>query len=209
MLFYPVHFAGLGFPAWRRSPACCRAGSSRSRASCREASAGRESSRRAPRRWARSRSTRGSRSSGAPADFSSSSSRNRSPSTSSPRRAATSATSSSGSCERENPRLWNDMPPRVREAVHARVQQQLPDIVRAVTDEIGAQHRPAARREADGHPTDRGAARARQPHLPRGRAQGAALHRQLRVLLRLLLGIPQVDPHRESLPHWWVLRSAA
>jgi uncharacterized membrane protein YheB (UPF0754 family) len=39
---------------------------------------------------------------------------------------------------RENPRLWNDMPPRVREAVHERVQEQLPDIVRAVTDEIGA-----------------------------------------------------------------------
>lgn len=39
--------------------------------------------------------------------------------------------------ERENPRMWNDMPPRVREAVHARVQEQLPDIVRSVTDEIG------------------------------------------------------------------------
>jgi len=39
--------------------------------------------------------------------------------------------------ERENPRMWNDMPPRVREAVHARVQEQLPDIVRDVTDEIG------------------------------------------------------------------------
>ena len=40
--------------------------------------------------------------------------------------------------ERENPRMWNDMPPRVRAAVHARVQEQLPDIVRSVTDEIGA-----------------------------------------------------------------------
>jgi uncharacterized membrane protein YheB (UPF0754 family) len=39
--------------------------------------------------------------------------------------------------ERENPRMWGDMPPRVREAVHARVQEQLPDIVRDVTDEIG------------------------------------------------------------------------
>jgi uncharacterized membrane protein YheB (UPF0754 family) len=39
---------------------------------------------------------------------------------------------------REQPRLWNDMPPQVREAVHTRVQQQLPDIVRTVTDEIGA-----------------------------------------------------------------------
>jgi uncharacterized membrane protein YheB (UPF0754 family) len=40
--------------------------------------------------------------------------------------------------EREHPRLWHDLPPRAREAVHARVQAQLPDIVREVTDQIGA-----------------------------------------------------------------------
>jgi uncharacterized membrane protein YheB (UPF0754 family) len=40
--------------------------------------------------------------------------------------------------ERENPQLWHDLPPGVREAVHERVQRQLPDIVRSVTDEIGA-----------------------------------------------------------------------
>jgi uncharacterized membrane protein YheB (UPF0754 family) len=40
--------------------------------------------------------------------------------------------------EREHPALWRDLPPRVREAVHARVQRQLPDIVREITDEIGA-----------------------------------------------------------------------
>ncbi len=39
--------------------------------------------------------------------------------------------------EREHPGLWRDLPPRVREAVHARVQEQLPDIVRGVTDAIG------------------------------------------------------------------------
>src|SRR5688572_6999835 len=38
--------------------------------------------------------------------------------------------------EREHPQLWRETPPRVREAVHARVQEQLPDIVRAVTAEI-------------------------------------------------------------------------
>jgi uncharacterized membrane protein YheB (UPF0754 family) len=38
---------------------------------------------------------------------------------------------------REDPGLWRDLPPRVREAVHARVQEQLPDIVREVTEEIG------------------------------------------------------------------------
>jgi uncharacterized membrane protein YheB (UPF0754 family) len=39
--------------------------------------------------------------------------------------------------EREHPGLWRDLPPRLREAVHARVQEQLPDIVREVTDAIG------------------------------------------------------------------------
>jgi hypothetical protein len=40
--------------------------------------------------------------------------------------------------EREHPQLWRETPPRVREAVHARVQEQLPGIVRTVTAEIGA-----------------------------------------------------------------------
>jgi uncharacterized membrane protein YheB (UPF0754 family) len=39
--------------------------------------------------------------------------------------------------EREYPDTWSGMPRRVREAVHARVQEQLPDIVHSVTDEIG------------------------------------------------------------------------
>jgi uncharacterized membrane protein YheB (UPF0754 family) len=38
---------------------------------------------------------------------------------------------------REHASLWRDLPPRVREAVHARVQEQLPAIVRDVTDQIG------------------------------------------------------------------------
>ncbi len=38
---------------------------------------------------------------------------------------------------REHPDLWGDVPQRVRDAVHARVQAQLPDIVREVTDQIG------------------------------------------------------------------------
>jgi len=40
--------------------------------------------------------------------------------------------------QREHPVLWNDLPPRVRDAVHARVQEQLPEVVRSVTDGIGA-----------------------------------------------------------------------
>ena len=39
--------------------------------------------------------------------------------------------------ERERPQLWHDLPPRVRAAVHARVQEQLPEIVRTITDDIG------------------------------------------------------------------------
>jgi hypothetical protein len=37
----------------------------------------------------------------------------------------------------ENPALWHDLPPLVKEAVHARVKQQLPGIIRHITDEIG------------------------------------------------------------------------
>jgi uncharacterized membrane protein YheB (UPF0754 family) len=39
--------------------------------------------------------------------------------------------------EREHPQLWAATPQRVKEAVHARVQQQLPEIVHSVTDDIG------------------------------------------------------------------------
>src|SRR3954470_14501188 len=39
--------------------------------------------------------------------------------------------------QRERPELWNELPPRVREAVHSRVQEQLPDVVKGVTDGIG------------------------------------------------------------------------
>jgi uncharacterized membrane protein YheB (UPF0754 family) len=38
----------------------------------------------------------------------------------------------------EDPQRWHDLPPVIKEAVHARVKQQLPAIVRSITDEIGA-----------------------------------------------------------------------
>jgi uncharacterized membrane protein YheB (UPF0754 family) len=37
----------------------------------------------------------------------------------------------------EQPELWSNVPPRVKQAVYARVQEQLPDIVHQITDEIG------------------------------------------------------------------------
>jgi uncharacterized membrane protein YheB (UPF0754 family) len=39
--------------------------------------------------------------------------------------------------ERERPQLWHDLPPRLRAAVHARVEEQLPEIVRSITEQIG------------------------------------------------------------------------
>jgi uncharacterized membrane protein YheB (UPF0754 family) len=39
--------------------------------------------------------------------------------------------------EREQPRLWHDLPPQVKELVHRRVQAQLPDIVHELTLAIG------------------------------------------------------------------------
>ncbi|WP_026911125.1 DUF445 domain-containing protein [Patulibacter minatonensis] len=39
--------------------------------------------------------------------------------------------------EREHPKLWHDLPAPVREAIHTRVRNQLPDIVRDVTGQIG------------------------------------------------------------------------
>ncbi len=38
--------------------------------------------------------------------------------------------------EREHAQLWHDLPPRVRETVHQRVQEQLPEIVGQLQDEI-------------------------------------------------------------------------
>ncbi len=38
---------------------------------------------------------------------------------------------------REQPEMWSRVPPRVKQAVYTRVQQQLPGIVRQITDEIG------------------------------------------------------------------------
>jgi uncharacterized membrane protein YheB (UPF0754 family) len=38
---------------------------------------------------------------------------------------------------REQPGLWADVPPRAKQALYGRVQRQLPDIMRQITDEIG------------------------------------------------------------------------
>jgi len=106
--------------------------------------------------------------------------------------------------EREHPRLWGDLPPRVREAVHARVEAQLPDIVRTVTDEIG-EHvdqlldvKLMVIRHIEAHPE-----LANRIFLEVGR-------RELRFMVNfgfffgLLLGIP-VAFITHAYPEWWVL----
>src|SRR5205807_7466255 len=37
----------------------------------------------------------------------------------------------------EQPGLWANLPPRAKQALYERVQRQLPDIMRQITDEIG------------------------------------------------------------------------
>ncbi|MBE7186713.1 hypothetical protein [Jatrophihabitans endophyticus] len=39
--------------------------------------------------------------------------------------------------QQENPQLWHDLPPVIKEAVFARVRAQLPGIIKHITDEIG------------------------------------------------------------------------
>jgi uncharacterized membrane protein YheB (UPF0754 family) len=106
--------------------------------------------------------------------------------------------------EREHPGLWRELPPRLRESVHARVQQQLPDIVRTVTDQIGAnvdqlldiklmviRHMEA------------------KPELA-NRVFLEVARKELRFVVNFgfffgaLLGIPMIFI-TNALPHWWVL----
>ena len=92
--------------------------------------------------------------------------------------------------ERERPQLWHDLPPRVRAAVHARVEEQLPQIVRTITDGDRHPHRRADRRQADGDPPlEANPALANRIFLEVGR-------KELRFIVNfgfffgLLLGIP-------------------
>ena len=106
--------------------------------------------------------------------------------------------------EREYPDTWRGMPRRVREAVHSRVQQQLPDIVRTVTDEIGAHIdqlldiKLMVIRRIEENPE-----MANRIYLEVGR-------KELRFIINFgfffgaLLGVPLVFL-TNSFPHWWVL----
>jgi uncharacterized membrane protein YheB (UPF0754 family) len=105
---------------------------------------------------------------------------------------------------REHPGLWDDLPPRVRETVHARVQEQLPEIVREVTDDIGnnidqlLDVKLMVIRQME-----------ERPELA-NRVFRDVGERELRLIVNLgfvfgfLLGIPVVGITL-LFPHWWVL----
>ena len=106
--------------------------------------------------------------------------------------------------QRENPRLWRDLPPRVREALHARVQRQLPDIVESVTDEIGEKidHLLDVKlmviRHIEEHPEI-----SNRIFQEVGRKE-LKLIINLGFWMGLILGIPVVFLV-EAFPYWWVL----
>jgi uncharacterized membrane protein YheB (UPF0754 family) len=106
--------------------------------------------------------------------------------------------------EREYPDTWSGTPKRVRNAVHARVEQQLPDIVRSVTDEIGdhidqlLDIKLMVIRRIEEHPE-----MANRIYLEVGR-------KELRFIINFgfffgaLQGIPLIFIVH-AFPHWWVL----
>jgi uncharacterized membrane protein YheB (UPF0754 family) len=106
--------------------------------------------------------------------------------------------------EREHPQLWRDLPPRVREGIHARVQRQLPQIVGDITRRIGEnidqlldvklmviRHMEARPELANRIFTEVGA-------------------RELRFIINFgfvfgfMLGVPVIFLTK-AVPHWWVL----
>lgn len=107
--------------------------------------------------------------------------------------------------ERDQPHFWHDLPPRVRAAVHARVEAQLPEIVRALTAEIGdhvdelVDLKLMVIRRLEENP-----ALANRIFLEVGR-------RELRFIVNFgfffgfLLGIPTALLTESLLTQWWVL----
>lgn len=106
--------------------------------------------------------------------------------------------------ERENAQLWADLPPRVREMIHARVRAQLPKIVHEVTEQIGenidqlldVKLMVIRHIEADPRLANRIYAEVGERELKFVRDFG--------FWFGLALGVPVVLV-TELVPHWWVL----
>jgi uncharacterized membrane protein YheB (UPF0754 family) len=106
--------------------------------------------------------------------------------------------------EREHPKLWENLPPQMREQVHQRVQDQLPRIVKDMTDDIGENidHLMDVKlmviRHLEAHPE-----LMNRIFLEMGR-------KELRFIINfgfffgLIQGIPLVFI-TEVVPQWWVL----
>lgn len=107
--------------------------------------------------------------------------------------------------ERERPQLWRDLPPRMRAAVHARVEAQLPEIVRAITEEIGAHIddlidlKLMVIRRIEAHPE-----LANRIFLEVGRKELGFIVR-FGFFFGFLLGIPTAFLTEQVLTQWWVL----
>ncbi len=90
----------------------------------------------------------------------------------------------------EQPLLWQNVPDQAKQAIYSRVQQQLPEIMHTIIDEIRPVHRPADRPEADGDRPLREAPGAGQQDLQGFRCPRAPADGQLRLPVRL----PARDP---------------
>jgi len=105
---------------------------------------------------------------------------------------------------REHPQLWQDLPPQLRDAVHRRVQDELPESVHTVTEEIGANIdqlldiKLMVIRHLEKHPE-----LVNRVYQETGR-------RELRFIINFgfffgfTLGVPVIFL-LEVLPYWWVL----
>ncbi len=107
--------------------------------------------------------------------------------------------------ERERPQFWHDLPPRLRATVHARVEEQLPQIVRSVTDRIGTHiDQLVDLKLMVIHRIEANPALANRIFLEVGR-------RELRFIVNFgfffgfLLGIPTAFLTEMVLTQWWVL----
>ena len=105
---------------------------------------------------------------------------------------------------REDPQLWSGLPDMVREAVHARVQQQLPEIVHSITTKVGENIdqlldiKLMVIRHIEANP-----ALGNRVFLEVGRNELRFIQ-NFGFVCGLLLGIPMVFITR-AFPQWWVL----
>ncbi len=106
--------------------------------------------------------------------------------------------------EREDPQLWQMLPNTVKEAIFTRVQQQLPQIVRAVTDQIGENIdqlldvKLMVIRHIEADPT-----LANRMFLEVGKKELKFIQ-NFGFFFGLVLGIPLIFITR-AVPQWWVL----